>query len=86
MSARKSFAGSKYRSLFFSGTVLMVLTAAMGMTDTLIAGILLGEDAVAGVCLVLPIYSLAGFFAVCFSYGVPILDAGKTGAFRKKEG
>ena len=55
-----------------SGTVLMVLTAIMGIVDTLIAGIVLGEDAVTGICLVVPIYSLASFFAVFFSYGVPI--------------
>ena len=68
-----------------SGTVLMVLTALMGIADTLIAGLLLGADAVAGICLVLPVYSLASFFAVSFSYGVPILYAEKTGAFRKEE-
>ena len=44
----------------------MVLTAIMGMLDTLIAGIILGEEAVAGICLVLPIDSLASFFAVGF--------------------
>lgn len=68
-----------------SGTVLMVLTAIMGMLDTLIAGIILGEEAVAGICLVLPIYSLASFFAVGFSYGVPILYARKMGEFQKEE-
>ena len=68
-----------------SGTILSVLTAVMGIADTLIAGTILGEDAVAGICLVLPIYSLASFFAVSFSYGVPILYAGKMGAFRKAD-
>lgn len=68
-----------------SGTVMMVLTAVMSLVDTLVAGIVLGEDAVAGICLVLPIYSFASFFAVCFSYGVPILYAGKIGSFNKKE-
>ena len=79
MRIQKTFIGSKYQSLFVSSTVLMVLTAAMGTVDTLLAGIFLGEDAVAGVCLVLPIYTLASFFSVCFSYGVPILYAGKIG-------
>ena len=71
--------------MLFSGTVLMVLTALMGTADTLIAGIVLGESAVIGVCLVMPVYALASFFAVCFSYGVPILHARETGAFRKAE-
>lgn len=81
----KSFISSKYISMLGSGIVLMVLTAIMGMLDTLIAGIILGEEAVAGICLVLPIYSLASFFAVGFSYGVPILYARKMGEFQKEE-
>ena len=85
LKTRRTFISSKYISMLLSGTVLMILTAAMGMVDTLVAGIVLGEDAVAGVCLVLPLYSLASFFSVAFSYGVPILYAREIGAFRRKE-
>ena len=85
MRMKRSFISSKYISMLCSGTVLMVLTAVMGIVDALVAGILLGEDAVAGVCLVLPVSSLTSFFAVCFSYGVPILYARKTGTFRQEE-
>ncbi|MBO6092633.1 MAG: hypothetical protein J6P40_03260, partial [Oscillospiraceae bacterium] len=35
--------------------------------------------------LVLPVYSMASFLAVCISYGVPIQYAAKTGAFQKEE-
>ena len=82
---QKTFISSKYYALLFSGTILMVMGAIMGTADTLIAGIILGETAVAGICLALPLYSLASFFSVFFSYGVPILYAGKIGAFRKEE-
>ena len=82
---QRSFISSKYISMLNSGTILMVLTAVMGIADTLIAGVMLGEEAVTGICLVLPLYSLASFFAVCVSYGVPILYSAKTGAFRKEE-
>ena len=82
---RRTFIRAKYSSMLWSGTALIALTALMGIVDTLIAGIILGEDAVAGVCLALPVYSLASFFAVAFSCGVPIIYAGKTGAFRKAE-
>ena len=82
---QRTFVSTKYFSMLCSGTVLMVLTAIMGVADTLIAGILLGENAVAGICLALPVYSMASFFAVFFSYGVPILYAGKMGAFQKEE-
>ena len=82
---QKTFLSSKYASMLCSGTILMVLTAVMGIADALIAGIILGEAAVAGICLVLPICPLACFFVVSFSYGVPILYAGPMGAFRKEE-
>jgi len=82
---RGTFIASKYTAMLYSGTILMVLTAIMGVADTLVGGVILGETAVAGICLALPLYSMASFFAVFFSYGVPILYAGKVGAFRKEE-
>ncbi len=82
---RKTFISSKYIAMLCSGTILMVLTAIMGIADALIAGVILGETAVAGICLALPLYSMASFFSVFFSYGVPILYAGKMGAFQKEE-
>lgn len=82
---QRTFISSKYYAMLCSGTILMVLVAIIGVADTLIAGIILGETAVAGICLALPIYSLASFFEVFFSYGVPILYAGKIGAFQKEE-
>ena len=47
------------------------------MSDSFIAGIKLGENAVIGVNLVLPVYSFAIFFALLFSLGVPILYSKK---------
>ena len=76
---QKSFISSKYISMLMRGNVLMVLTVVMGVLDALIAGVMLGEESVDGICLALPVYSLAGFFSVCFSYGVPILYPKKTG-------
>ena len=85
MHAKKTFISSKYNSLLLSGTFLMMLAAAMGVVDTLIAGVILGEYAVDGICLVLPIYSFANFVSVIFSYGVPVLYASKMGALKKDE-
>ena len=82
---RKTFISSKYFSMLLSGTAMMFLTAIMSMADTLIAGIVLGEDAMAGVTLALPLYSMASFVAVALSYGVPIMYAGEIGAFRREE-
>ena len=81
----KTFITSKYISMLFSGTLMMVLTAVIGMIDILLAATFLGEDAAAGINLVLPIYSMGSFFAVTFSYGVPILYSKYIGAFQKEE-
>ncbi len=85
MHAKKTFISSKYYSLLLSGTFLMMLAAAIGVVDTLIAGVILGEYAVDGICLVLPIYSFANFVSVIFSYGVPVRYASKMGALKKDE-
>ena len=81
----KTFISSKYHSMLVGGTLTAVLTSVMAMSDTLIAGIRIGQDAVAGVNLVLPCYSLVSFFALLFSLGVPILYSNRLGAFRKEE-
>lgn len=85
MHVKKTFISSKYYSLLLSGTVLMMLAAAMNVIDTLTAGVILGEYAVDGICLALPVYSFANFVSVVFSYGVPVLYAGKMGALKKDE-
>ncbi len=82
---QRTFISSKYLSMLCGGTVMTLLTAVISIADTLIAGILLGVEAVAGICLVLPVYSLASFFAAAFTNGVPILYTARVGAFRKEE-
>ena len=67
------------------GTLTALLVTAVLMSDTFIAGLLIGESGVAGVNLVMPIYSLASFFALLFSIGAPILYTHYTGAFQKED-
>ena len=67
------------------GTLTALLVAAVVMADTFIAGLVLGENGVAGVNLVMPIYSLSSFFALLFSLGAPILYSHKVGAFQKED-
>ena len=71
--------------MLLSGTLLAVITSVFFMTDTLVAGIMLGEKAVEAVNIVLPVYSMAEFIALIFTLGVPILYVNKLGAFHKKE-
>ncbi|MBQ9461880.1 MAG: multidrug transporter MatE [Clostridia bacterium] len=55
------------------------------MMDTFIAGMFLGEKAVAGIGLVTPLYNLAAFFSMLFSLGIPILYSRAMGDFDREE-
>ncbi len=56
----------------------------MLMSDSLIAGFFIGSDAVAGITLVTPLYSVAAFFSMVISLAVPILYSSKMGMFQKR--
>ena len=58
--------------------------AVLLMSDSVIAGIFIGSDAVAGVTLVTPMYSLAAFFGSVFALGVPIVYSTEMGQFNKR--
>ena len=82
---KRTFISTKYRYMLLGGTITAVLFSLLYMTDMLIAGILLGEEAVAAVNLVLPFYSLTSFFSMVISLGVPILYSNQVGAFQREE-
>lgn len=75
----------KYYSMLFGGTLSIMVVSIMLMSDTLIAGVVLGQNAVSGITLVTPLYSVAAFFSTVFSLGVPILYSTERGAFRENE-
>ncbi len=54
------------------------------MSDSVIAGTVIGADAVAGITLVTPIYSLSAFFGSVFSLGIPIIYSTEMGKFNKE--
>ena len=83
--AKKTFISSKFYSMLAGGIVTSFFLAFVVMSDSFIAGIMLGADAVIGVNLALPFYSLASFFALMFSLGVPIIYSKEVGAFDRKE-
>ena len=82
---KKTFISSKFYSMLTGGIVTSFFVSFSIMADAFIAGIMLGEDAVTSINLVLPAYSLASFFALLFSLGVPILYSKEVGAFEKEE-
>ena len=63
----------------------MIVVTLLLLSDSVIAGLMIGEDAVAAISLVTPAYSLAAFFGGMLSIGVPILYSKAMGEFNKKE-
>ena len=61
----------KYYSMLFGGTLSIMVVSIMLMSDTLIAGVVLGQNAVSGITLVTPLYSVAAFFRYSLFLGRP---------------
>ena len=62
----------------------MMVVSMLLMSDSVIAGAVIGSDAVAGITLVTPVYSLSAFFGSMISLGVPILYSTEMGKFNKE--
>ncbi len=75
----------KYYSMLAGATFTCVINALLIITDTVLAGILLGHEAVASINLVAGLYNLGVFIAMLLSLGVPILYSNEMGNFQKKE-
>ena len=82
---KKTLMSEKYMSMLLGGTLTMMVVSALLMSDSVIAGAVVGSHAVAGITLVTPLYSLAAFFGSVFSLGVPIVYSTEMGKFNKKE-
>lgn len=80
---QQTLMSKKYFSMLLGGTLTMTVVSLLLMSDSVIAGIFIGSDAVAGVTLVTPLYSLSTFFGSVFSLGVPILYSMEMGKFNK---
>ena len=50
--------------MLLGGTLTMMMSSLMVMSDSLIAGAIIGADAVAGVTLVTPLYSFVVFIGI----------------------
>ena len=57
----------KYFSMLLGGTLTMMVASVMLMSDSFIAGAVIGSEAVAGITLVTPLYSFAVFFGSIIS-------------------
>ena len=81
---QKTLMSGKFFSMLLGGTLTMLVVSVLLMSDSVIAGIFIGADAVAGVTLVTPMYSLAAFFGSVFALGVPIVYSERMGKFNKR--
>ena len=80
----KTLMSGKFYSMLLGGTLTMLVGSVLLMSDSVIAGIFVGSDAVAGVTLVTPLYSLAAFFGSLFALGMPIVYSEEMGKFNKR--
>ena len=83
MNPKQTFMQRKFGGLLVSGTINMMVASVLVLSDTFIAGAFLSKEAVAGINLVTPMFSLAGFFGSIFSVGVPIIYNSEMGKFNK---
>ena len=74
----------KFYSMLLGGTLTSMVLSVLLMSDSFIAGAIIGSDAVAAVTLVMPLYSLAAFFSAVISLGVPVLYSREMGEFNKQ--
>lgn len=79
-----SLMSRKYFSMLFGGTLTMMVVAVLLMSDSVIAGAVIGADAVAGITLVTPLYAISAFFGSAVSLGVPILYSMEMGRFNRR--
>lgn len=81
---KQTLMSKKFFSMLFGGTLTMMVVSLLLMSDQIIAGLVIGSDAVAGITMVTPIYSLSAFIGAVISLGVPILYSTEMGKFNKE--
>ena len=82
---KQTMMAKKYWSMLLAGTVYMSIATALVMSGSVIAGVMVGQDAVSGINLVTPLFCAATFLGSLFSIGVPILYSKEMGAFNKQK-
>ena len=82
--SKPTLMSKKYYSMLLGGTLTMMVVSLLLMSDSIIAGAVIGPDAVAAITLVTPIYALGAFFGSVISLGVPILYTTEMGKFNKE--
>lgn len=82
---KTTFVTRKYRMLLLSGLLGWVVCMVGDMADAIFAGIFIGEDAVAAVALVTPVFSILMFLCTLIAVGTSTLYSRAAGAFDKEK-
>ena len=82
---KHGFVAKKYNSLFFAYLLGWVVSLIGSLSDSVLAGMLISEDAVAAVELVTPLFNILMFFATLIGIGVSTLFSTYLGAFDKEK-
>ena len=82
---KKTLMSEKFISMLLGGTITRIVAILLFIADSIIGGRILGEDALAGISLVSPLFSGAIFISMIFSTGVPVLYGKSIGRFDKEE-
>jgi Na+-driven multidrug efflux pump len=81
---RNSLTTRKFLSMLVGGSIGSLVASLITMSDSIVAGLFLGKEAVAAVSLVVPAYSLSWFFTLMVTYGASIIYSREIGSFNKK--
>ncbi len=82
---KKTIMSEKFASMLLGGTLTRVVIIFTMIADSVIAGNLLGEDALAGISLIAPLQTIVLFLIMSYSIGARILYGRKMGGFQKTE-
>lgn len=82
---QQTLMSKKFITMLLGGTLTMMIISMLLMSDQIIAGFMLGSEAVAGITLVTPLYSLSAFFGSVISKGVPVMYSTEMGRFNKEK-
>ncbi len=82
---KDSLITNKFFTMLGGGTMFSIVSSLIVLSDTIIAGLFLGDHAVVAINLVTPIYGLSWFFASLITLGSTTIYTRELGAFHEDE-
>lgn len=78
------FSHNKFKGQLFAATITMTVIVLMSISDTLVAGYMIGEKAIVGLNLVTPLISIFAFISMMIGTGTAYRFSYEMGAFHKE--